>query len=251
MASPPAPSRTVRTFPDLETLSQAAARDLTADIEAVLRTQDRYALALAGGSTPRRLYELLAAEADEALPWSRIHLFWGDERFVPYAHSDSNAGMASDALIQPAPIPDGNVHPIPTQTSQPEDAAAAYADTLHQYFPDRSTTFDTVLLGLGADGHTASLFPETGPPEQLHADDAWVRVVTAPSRHDVPTRLSCTLPVLNGARRAVFLVAGERKQNALRRVLEKADSPLPAAQVRPREDVFWYVDTAAHPNGTV
>lgn len=249
MTSPPTPSRTVRTFSDLEALSQAAAQTLTADIEAVLRTQDRYTLALAGGSTPQRLYELLAVEAEGTLPWSQIHLFWGDERFVPYDHPKSNAGMALDALIQPAPIPDGNVHPIPTQTDQAEDAAAAYADTLRQYFTDRSTTFDTVLLGLGADGHTASLFPETASPEQLRADDAWTRVVPAPSRHDVSTRLSCTLPVLNGARRAVFLVAGERKRNALQRVLKNADSPLPAAQVHPREEVLWYVDTAAHPDG--
>lgn len=243
-------AQTVHTFPDLEALSRAAARDLTAHINAVLRAQNRYTLALAGGSTPRRLYELLGKEAKGALPWPQIHLFWGDERFVPYDHPQSNAGMVSDTLLQSAPIPDGNVHPIPTQTDQPESAAAVYTDTLRQYFADRSTTFDTALLGLGTDGHTASLFPETGAPEELRTDDAWVRVVTAPPRHDVPTRLTCTLPVLNGARRAVFLVAGKEKRDALRGVLDRANPRLPATQVQPREDLFWYVDTAARPNAS-
>lgn len=242
------PAQTIHTFRDLETLSRAAARDLTADINAVLRAQDRYTIALAGGSTPRRLYELLAEEAEGALPWPQIHLFWGDERFVPYDHPQSNAGMVSDTLLQSAPIPDGNVHPIPTQTDQPTTAAKAYTDTLRRYFAEPGITFDTALLGLGADGHTASLFPETGTPQERRTDEAWVRVVTAPSRHDVSTRLTCTLPVLNGARRAVFLVAGRQKRDALRRVLEDSDPQLPAAQISPREDVDWYVDSAARPD---
>lgn len=245
-------TQTVHTFPDLETLSRTAARDLTADIRAALRTQDRYTLTLAGGSTPRRLYELLSRRPSgrRTLPWSQIHLFWGDERFVPYDHPQSNARMVSETLLQSVPIPDGNVHPIPTQTDRPETAANVYTDTLRQYFTDRSATFDTALLGLGADGHTASLFPETGDPQQRRTDDAWVRVVTAPPRHDVSTRLTCTLPVLNGARRAVFLVAGERKRNALRSVLDDTDPHLPAAQVRPRKDLVWYVDTAARPSSS-
>lgn len=247
MTSPAAPSRTVQTFATLEALSRGVVQDLTSHINAVLRTQDRYTLALAGGSTPRRLYELMAAKSEGEVPWPQIHLFWGDERFVPHDHPKSNAGMASETLIEPIPIPERNVHPIPTQTDRPEEAAAAYTDTLQQYFADRSATFDTALLGIGADGHTASLFPETGSPEQRRSEDAWVRVVTAPPRHDVTTRLTCTLPVLNGARRAVFLVSGSRKRKALKRVLQHNDTSVPAGQVRPREDIFWYVDAAAHP----
>ncbi|WP_103028232.1 6-phosphogluconolactonase [Salinibacter altiplanensis] len=237
-------------FPDLEALSRAAAQDLTTDIHEALRTQDRYTLALAGGSTPRRLYELLAAEAEGTLPWSRIHLFWDDERFVPFDHPNSNARMATDALVDAVPIPPDQVHPIPTHLASPDAAARAYAETLQRYFPDRSATFDTVLLGLGGDGHTASLFPETGTAEQRRTDEAWARAVTAPPRHEVSTRLTCTLPVLNGARRALFLVAGEGKQDALARVLDQTDSSLPAAQVHPRGTLLWYVDAAARPRSS-
>jgi 6-phosphogluconolactonase len=220
---------------------------LTADIRETLRTHDHYTLALAGGGTPQRLYELLAKGAEGTVPWPQVHLFWGDERFVPYDHPKSNARMVADTLTNHVPIPDGNVHPIPTQTDRPEAAAAAYTDTLQQFFDDRSATFDTALLGLGEDGHTASLFPETGTPEQRRTDDAWVRAVTAPPRHDISTRLTCTLPTLNGARRAVFLVAGERKREALHAVLDRMDATMPAAQVQPREDLLWYVDAAARP----
>lgn len=239
------PSSTVKPFPDLETLSRAAAHDLTADIHDTLDTQDQYTLALAGGSTPRRLYELLARETEGEIPWSQIHLFWGDERFVPQDHPKSNARMAADVLIDAVPIPTDQVHPIPTHPDTPDAAATAYTETLQEYFPNRSATFDTVLLGLGADGHTASLFPETGTPEQRRTDESWVRSVTAPPRHEISARLTCTLPTLNGARRAVFLVAGEEKRDALTQVLDQSDSTLPAAQIHPRGAILWYVDEAA------
>lgn len=242
------PSRTVRTFPDLEALSRAAARDLVSDVERVLQERDRYTLALAGGSTPRRLYELLASGEEGTVPWNRIHLFWGDERFVPHDHPKSNARMVQQALLRHISIPDQNVHPIPTEADRPETAETAYTETLRRHFPDRADTFDTALLGLGADGHTASLFPNDDP-QVAGTDDRWVRVVTAPPGHDVPTRLTCTLPVLNGAARAVFLVAGKGKRNALSAVLDD-DTPLPAGRIRPRRSVVWYVDRAARPNAT-
>lgn len=242
---PPAPS--LHRHPTLDALSRAAARHLATDIRRTLRTQDRYALALAGGSTPERLYELLAAEAAGPLPWPQIHLFWGDERFVPPDHPKSNAHLAARTLTDPAPIPSSNVHPIPTQTDRPETAAAQYTKTLQQHVPDRDHTFDTALLGLGADGHTASLFPETGTPEERRTDEAWVRAVNAPPRHDIASRISCTLPVLNGARQAVFLVSGARKQDALAAVLHRTAPDLPAAQVRPRDSLHWFVDEAALP----
>jgi 6-phosphogluconolactonase len=235
-------SPTVHRHPDSEALSRAAAADLRADIESALRTQETYALALAGGSTPERLYELLAEE--RSLPWAKVHLFWGDERYVPHDHPRSNVRLVRRTLLGEAPIPSDNVHPVPTQGASPEADADAYTATLRDHFDDRTDTFDTVLLGLGSDGHTASIFPET---LDQHQEDRWVRAVTAPDRHDVSTRLTCTLPVLNGARRALFLVAGERKQDALRGVLDQKDLTLPATHVRPRAQCLWYVDRAARP----
>lgn len=238
-------STTIRVSPTLDALSHAAAQDLRTHIASILETHDRYALALAGGSTPERLYELLAEDGN--LPWTRIHLFWGDERFVPHDHPQSNVRMARRTLIDAAPIPAENVHPIPVKTDGPGAAAKAYAEILQEAFSSQQTTFDTALLGLGADGHTASLFPET---DGLLDDYRWVRVVTAPDRHDVPTRISCTLPVLNRSRRAVFLVAGEHKREALRRVVDEKDEFLPATHVRPRGSCDWYVDEAARPSGS-
>lgn len=239
------PSSTIRTFSDLDALSRAAARDLTADIRETLRTEDRYTLALAGGGTPQRLYELLAEGTEGTVPWSQVHLFWGDERFVPHHHSRSNVRLVRDALLTEIDIPDANVHPMPTQGTSPEADAAAYTETLKRHFEDRDMTFDTVLLGLGSDGHTASIFPETLGDEA--DDDRWVRAVTAPPRHEISTRLTCTLSVLNGARRACFLVAGEGKREALHGVLGRNDSALPATHVRPRGDCHWYVDRTARP----
>lgn len=239
-------STTIRVSPTLEALSHAAAQDLRTHITSTLETRDRYALALAGGNTPERLYELLAE--DENLPWSRIHLFWSDERFVPHDHPQSNVRMARRTLIDAAAIPAENVHPIPVTTDGPGAAADAYAEILREAFASRKTTFDTALLGLGADGHTASLFPET---EGLLEDHRWVRVVTAPDRHDVATRISCTLPVLNRSRRAIFLVAGKQKREALRRVVDEEDESLPATHVCPRGSCDWYVDEAARPSGSL
>jgi 6-phosphogluconolactonase len=242
MSEPSESAPTVHHHEDLEALSRAAAAAIVADVEDALRTQKTYALALAGGSTPERLYQLLAA-AD--LPWKQIHLFWGDERHVPHDHPKSNVRLARRTLLSAVPFPDENVHPVPAQGASPEANAAAYEETLQRHFDDRTATFDTALLGLGSDGHTASIFPET--LDQETDEDEWVRVVTAPPRHDVSTRLTCTLPVLNGARRACFLVSGKRKREALRGVLDQNDPTLPATHVQPREQCHWYVDRAARP----
>ena len=237
--------RSIHRFTDLEALSRAAARALVDDVHDALATQDRYTLALAGGSTPKQLYELLASGDEGTLPWGRIHLFWGDERFVPPGDERSNHHLVRRSLLTAIDIPPENVHPIPTDTESPERAATAYEETLRRYFSDQEATFDTVLLGLGGDGHTAPLFPET---PALGKTDDWVRVVEAPPRHDVSTRLTCTLPVLNGARRAIVLVAGARKREALRAVLDDQDPSLPATHVRPRKRIDWCVDHAARPD---
>lgn len=235
----------VHRHPDLEVLSWAAARALVSDIEATLETRDRYTLALAGGSTPRPLYERLGTDTTDALPWDRIHLFWGDERYVPHDHPESNVRLVRKTLLANIPLSPAQVHPMPTQGDGPAADASAYAETLQRFFEDRAATFDTVLLGLGSDGHTASLFPET--PRLGVDENSWVRAVTAPERHDIPPRLTCTLPVLNGARQVFFLVSGARKREALRGVLDDRDSALPATHVQPRGRCHWFVDRAARP----
>jgi 6-phosphogluconolactonase len=228
---------------DHDSLSKAAAHRVQAVVTETLAKQDQFGLALAGGSTPRRLYERLA---DADLPWSQIHLFWGDERVVPHDHPESNVQMVRNTLLDDISIPDANVHPIPTEGS-PEAAAASYADVLHHAFADRSHTFDLALLGMGADGHTASLFPEHDPRPN---DPKWVRAVSAPPRHDIAQRITCTLPVLNAARRAYVLVSGASKRETVDAALNERDDALPITRVRPREPLVWFLDEAARPNSS-
>lgn len=226
--------------------SEAAARfqRLAADS---IAAAGRFSVALSGGSTPRALYRLLAAPPfSEAIDWPRVHLFWGDERFVPAEHPDSNYGLAREAFISRVPIPAVNVHPIPTESGDPEAAAARYEEALRQFFPapeGEMPHFDLVLLGLGADGHTASLFP--GSPA-LDEHDRLVVATYVPKLS--AWRLTLTPPLLRGARHVLFLVAGLDKASALREVLEGPYDPyrLPAQLVQPDEgDLTWLVDEAA------
>ncbi|MDX1548232.1 MAG: 6-phosphogluconolactonase [Rhodothermales bacterium] len=232
-----APNVTVRILPDGEALGRAAAEAVAAALADAAARQDRVTLALAGGSTPRRLYELLAGPFRDALPWDRLHIFWGDERLVPPDDEASNYAMAREALLRHVPLPPGQIHPIPTDRPA---AAAAYTATLRQTFGDEGPTFDLALLGLGDDGHTASLFPGGPLP-----DAPWAAAVTAPARYAVRDRITLTLPALCRARRVFFLVSGEEKRAALHRVLDDADPTLPATHVRARETVTWFVDQAA------
>ena len=239
-SAPPDPSLDVAVLPDYEALSRAAAERVAAYVRAALATQDAFALALAGGSTPRGLYERLARTS---LPWDRIHLYWGDERFVPHDHPKSNVRLVRETLLDGLDLPATNVHPMPT-TGAPDDAAAAYADTLQRAFADRAHTFDLALLGMGEDGHTASLFPEHEPSP---SDSRWVRAVSAPPRHDIARRLTCTLPVFNRARRALVLVSGASKRDTVRAALQERDARLPITHVHPQDRLVWLLDEAAAP----
>ena len=237
-------SNEVRVFPDREALSQAAAERLVEVVEAALVEKDRAALALAGGSTPRRLYELLAETYRDRLPWERLALFWGDERFVPVDHPASNYRMTADALLRHVPFPPDHVFPIPTEAASPDAAADAYDATLRSFFDTSEPAFDLTLLGLGDDGHTASLFPEDVPHTHDHPS-RWVEAVVAPPRYEIRPRITLTLPALNASRHVFFLVAGEEKREVLRAILDKTDPTLPAAHVRAREHLTWFVDEAA------
>lgn len=249
------PERSVHVFPSYDALSRAAAQHVAAHVETVLASQNRYALALAGGSTPRRLYELLGRNFP-ALPWSQIDLFWGDERFVPHDDAQSNERLAREALIEPVGIPSGNVYPVPTHLDTPQAAADAYQTTLGNVLSPRrgAQTFDLVLLGLGSDGHTASIFPENLSADTARsgdtlpdgsADGDWVRAVQAPPRHDVSDRITCTLQAIKASQEALFLVSGKSKRRAVERILDDRAPSLPATHVAPREALTWFLDADA------
>ena len=202
-----------------------------------------FAIALSGGSTPKRLYQILAADYRTRLPWSRLHLFFGDERFLPPDDKDSNLRMVREALLDQVDIPAGNVHPMPT-SGTPEEAAALYQSELQTYYRSEALLaerpiFDVVLLGLGENGHTASLFPGTPALEDtLH----WV-VPCVPL--DAPhTRLTLTYPAIASSREVAFLLAGAGKQEVFARV-KAGDRTQPASRVASIGRVNWFLDQAA------
>ncbi|GAC1340957.1 MAG: 6-phosphogluconolactonase [Candidatus Dormibacteria bacterium] len=233
------PGATVRVFADSEQVAGAAASWLTR-----VRGEDpgRLDVALAGGSTPRRLYELLAAPPHrDEVDWSRWNVWFGDERAVPPADQASNYRMARDTLLSQVPIAREQVHRMPADRADLEAAAAHYGQELLSCLPSRLEAvprLDVVLLGLGENGHTASLFP--GDPSLAVRDRLCV-----PARADYAPyqRLTLTLPPLNAARQVIFMVSGANKGEALRAV---RDGSAPAARVRPRKgELLWLLDEQA------
>lgn len=221
----------------------ARAYDLAiAKIGEAVAARGRCTLALAGGSTPKPLYEALAADA--TLPRDRLHLFWGDERYVPADDPDSNQRMAREAWIdREPPFPVANVHPMVTTGGDPVADAARHERELQDFFeiaPGEVPVFDIILLGMGDDGHTASLFPHT---DALAVRD---RLVTVGNKGE-SQRLTFTYPVLNAARCVIFLVAGANKQVPLTavRAPEGDWQTYPAGAVRPAGELWWLVDRAA------
>lgn len=236
------PTGSAEVSKNAEALAHRAAQwitDLAAD------SPGRFAICLSGGSTPRRLYQLLAESPyRDALPWERVHWFWGDERFVPWDHPESNYGMVQNAMLAHAPAPPENVHGVPT-TGAPEDAARAYERTLKSYYAAESLDparplFDLQILGLGPDGHTASLIPGT---RALDERRRWVVEVVG-ARPE--TRITLTYPALESSRHTAFLVTGADKRDVLAQALA-GDQALPAARIRPVGTLTWFVDEAARP----
>lgn len=223
---------------DPDAVAQAAA-DRTAELFSQL--PGRISLALSGGSTPQRYYRLLAEEPYRSrIPWDRLHVFLVDERHVPLDHPDSNFGMIRQALLDRVPVPATNLHPMPTDGG-PEECAARYRDELAAYFGGDPERFDLAVLGMGPDGHTASLFPG-------HAVEAAASVAAIyDSPKPPPTRLTLTLPVLNRAAQVLFLVTGADKRAAVAQVLREGTAGhLPAGWVMPSGIApAWLVDRAA------
>lgn len=221
---------------DAEVLAQAAAARLVARIN---ENPGQVAICLTGGSTPKRLYELLATDAWRGqIPWERVQWFMGDDRFVPPDHPDSNIGMAKRAFLDLCAAP-GTVHPMPTTLASPDVAARAYETTLRDVFGAR-IAFDLVLMGIGPDGHTASLFP--GDPAIQETERWVVGVPRAPVAPLVP-RVTLTFAALAQCREMLFQIDGANKRAIVARTLH--DETLPAAQARSNERTVWLIDRAA------
>jgi len=224
-----------------EALSQTAAELIASRARETVARRGRFSVALAGGSTPRGTYERLArSPLRDQVPWERVHVFWGDERCVSPDDPRSNQRMARRALLDHIPLPSTRIHPIPCE-DEPAAAARRYEKELHGFFAPGPPVFDLVLLGLGGDGHTASLFP--GDPA-LRERDRWVAAVRKPGEDFA--RLTLTLPLLNRAAQILFLVSGGGKAAILAKVLEGPPGRLPAQLVAAgAAEVCWLVDRAA------
>ncbi len=235
----------VRIFDDLEALSRAAASLFIGSCAEAIRLRARALVALSGGNTPLELYRLLAQPSHiPQIDWQHVHVFWGDERCVPPDDPESNYRQANDALLSHVPIPPENIHRVQGEL-EPQDAALAYALTLRKFASPLLgwPRFDLVLLGMGEDGHTASLFP--GSPVDVAAPTA---AVTANYQGRPANRVTVTPVLLNEARRITFLISGESKSQTLASVLYGDFDPdlLPAQRIRPVDgELIWLVDRAA------
>jgi 6-phosphogluconolactonase len=233
----------VRVFADVNELSMQAGRAAARTINEAVRGAGRCSLVLSGGNTPRSLYGLLASEFRNQIPWAHVHVFWGDERYVSPDDTDSNYRMAKDTLLDHVPCPPGNIHPMPTHFPSADAAARDYEKTLRNYFDTDWPHFDLSLLGLGEEGHTASLFPRS---PALGERTRWVVAVETPA--DPPLRLTLTLRALTRSANIYVLVAGSNKASALHHVLTGSPAPntFPAAGVRLTEGtLIWWVDREA------
>jgi 6-phosphogluconolactonase len=238
----------IQIFHDAAAMSRAAAETIAEHICKSLQTRDSYSIVFSGGSTPERLYALLADDVKlrEQIPWDRIHCFWGDERHVPPSHPESNYRMADQALLSKVPIPSKNIHRIHAENTDAAKAAADYETEIRRFFgiyDKQIPVFDFVLLGMGADGHTASLFTDTSAlaeNERLVVAN-WVDKFQS-------TRLTLTLPVFSHASRILFLICGEDKAETLKAVMED-DAKItrfPVQLIQPTHgEMTWFLDESA------
>ena len=209
-------------------------------IKSAVAANGRCSIALAGGGTPKPLYESLAIQD---LPWDKIHFFWGDERYVPADHSDSNQLMARQALFDRIAIADSNIHPMQTNSNDPQKDAAMHEQELKEFFgisSDEFPVFDLILLGLGDDGHTASLFPHTDVLQEKS------KAIAIGNKSGEP-RITFTAPLINHANCVLFLVAGAGKQDALAHIFEPDgdDFAYPARLIKPQGELWWLIDESA------
>lgn len=233
-------NKVIEVLPDKDALIQRSQAIVVDKIQMAIVERGRCTIALAGGGTPKPLYEQLATQT---LPWDQIHVFWGDERYVPADHPDSNEGMARHAWLDRVAFPSANIHPMPTSNADPAVSATQHEMELQQFFqlqPGVYPRFDLILLGIGDDGHTASLFPHT---DALQVSD---RLVTVGNKDGQP-RITFTVPLINHARTVLFTVAGTSKRPALKQIFAPvADgATYPARLIQPEGELVWLLDQSA------
>ncbi len=231
-------------FKTAEELSANAAKWVANLISSTLKKQDRFTIALSGGNTPKKLHKLLASSPyKEQIDWSKLHVFWGDERDVPFQDERNNAKMAYDTLLNHVPVPASQIHIMKTDIP-PEQSATEYEKILHQYFPDTTQpTFDLVLLGMGDDGHTLSLFPGTAV---VHEEKVWATSFFLKAQDMY--RITLTKTVVNKSSHIAFLVTGDDKAAALKEVIKGAYDPdrYPSQVIKPSNgELYWFADEAA------
>lgn len=237
------PRPEIRVFDSPPALFHGAAQEFASRVQQAVNRNGRFSVALSGGSTPKGLYSALAGTSFAALPWDKIFFFWGDERHVPPDHPESNYRMVQAALLSKVPVSTENVFRIRTEASDAGLAAQEYEQSIRNFFElgaGQFPRFDLVLLGLGPDGHTASLFPDTAALSETR------RMVVANWVEKMKThRITFTYPVLNAAACDMFVVTGEGKKDTVRQILEE-HRDFPAAAVNPQNgELLWFLDRAA------
>lgn len=233
----------IQDYSSLEELSRASAELFQQIAAESVSSKGIFSVALSGGSTPEMTYQILSKPPfRDTVPWKKTHVFWGDERYVPSDDDLSNSRMARRVLLNHVPVPDSNIHPIPYLPT-PQQSAIQYESILRNFFQHQAPRFDLILLGMGSDGHTASLFPGT---TILNERERWAKEVFLPSQNMY--RITITLPLINRAANIAFLVHGSEKAAILASVLGKRgnSNALPAQLVHPENgELYWLVDKAA------
>ncbi|MCO6496590.1 MAG: 6-phosphogluconolactonase [Chitinophagaceae bacterium] len=230
-------------YNDKQQAAEGVAEWIAGNICVTLKDKDRYSFVLSGGNTPKLLYDILSKKYASIIEWHRVDFFWGDERFVPYEDDRNNAKMAKTHLLEPLKIPRDNIYMIPTDRT-PQSAAVRYERTLKEYFKVLPAVFDLVLLGMGSDGHTLSLFP--GSDLILYKGDDWVKDTVNQKEH-LP-RITLMPCLVNASENIVFLLNGEEKSKPLKEILKGTFDPeqFPAQLIQPiKRPASWFIDAPA------
>ncbi len=239
----------IKEYNEISKLSESAACHIHELIKTTLERQGFFAMALSGGASPLDIYTRLAEKKFSAdIPWEKVFFFWGDERYIPFIHRDSNYGMAYKALLSKIPVPAENVFRVPVEVTPIDEAAELYERIMRKFFTSMHSInmetmlpeFDLVLLGVGTDGHTASLFPGH---RAVNEDEKWVTSLKAHARVTIRERITITLPVINSAKNIMFLISGQGKGPVIRSIFENKDSTqYPASMVQSKGQSIWYID---------